>query len=92
MASIDVKIDELAIAADSRLVGCTIGDVELRGKGTFIVVALRQVDGATVIHPSQSMTLTAGDTLIIMGHRGDLPQFARVNALKRQMKYRGAKS
>ncbi|NJP08315.1 MAG: potassium channel protein [Leptolyngbyaceae cyanobacterium RU_5_1] len=90
LAQINVQIDELAILPESNLVGSSISSVEVRGKGTFIVVALRKSDGSTIIHPSHETVLEAGDTLIVMGHRGDIPKFAKHHALKRQMMYRGA--
>ena len=42
LAQIDVQVDELTIADDSPLAGRTIADLEVRGKGAFIVVALRR--------------------------------------------------
>lgn len=91
LSEIDVQIDELAIPPESPLVGACISDIEASGKGTYIVVALRKANGSTVIHPSRTMILDAGDTVIVMGHRGDIPQFAQHYALRRQMRYRGSK-
>lgn len=91
LAQIDVQFDELAIPAKSSLVGKTIGDIEIRGKGGFIVVALRKMDGSITIHPGHHVSLDAGDTVIVLGHQGDIPQFAQSYALKRQMQYRGAR-
>lgn len=91
LAKLDVQIDELAIPPESHLIGGTIGDVEVRGKGTFIVVALRCADGSTIIHPAPHTPLSVGDTLILMGHRGDIPKFAQHYTLRRQMRYRGSR-
>ncbi|GAB4226544.1 MAG: potassium channel protein [Elainellaceae cyanobacterium] len=92
LAQIDVQVDELNIPAHSPLAGGTIADLEVRGKGTFIVVAIRKIDGEVVTHPSHSMPVEAGDTVIVLGHRGDIPQFSRLYSMKRQLRYRGAKS
>lgn len=89
LAQINVQIDELAIATDSPLISKTIGDIEVRGKGTFIVVALRKADGTTLIEPDHTVVLAEGDIIIVIGHRGDIPQFAQRYALKRQW-HRGA--
>lgn len=51
LAQVDVQVDELAIAHGSPMVGATIEDIEVRGKGTFIIVALRKADGTTLTHP-----------------------------------------
>jgi len=91
LAQIDVQVDELTIPPTSTLVDQSIGDVEVGGQGTFIVVALVRADGQTVTHPDQGVRLAAGDTVIVMGHRSDIPKFARNHTLKRQMRYRGAK-
>ncbi|MBM0741958.1 potassium channel protein [Phormidium sp. CLA17] len=91
LAQIDVQVEELAISLGSNLAGATIGSVQVRGKGTFIVVALRKAIGSTIINPDQEAFLEEGDTLIVMGHLGDIPKFARHHAAKRQMQYRGTK-
>jgi voltage-gated potassium channel len=90
LAQVDVQVDEIAITTDSPLLGATIGDIELKGKGTFIIVALRKADGTTINHPKQATILEDGDAVIVMGHRGDIPQFVRSQVVKRQMRYRGA--
>jgi voltage-gated potassium channel len=91
LAQIDVYMDELTISSDSPLAGKTVSDMEVRGKGGFLVVALRKPDGTTIVHPQHEMLLAAGDTVILMGHRGDLPQFAQKYVLRRDIRYRGAK-
>ncbi len=90
LAGIDVQVDELTIPADSPLANQTVSDIEIRGKGAFIVVALRKTDGTMVIHPKHEMLLEVGDTVIVMGHRGDIPQFAKNYVLKRDIRYRGS--
>lgn len=90
LAQIDVQMDELAIAADSLLAGKTIREIEIRSKGTFIVVALRRASGELRIHPAPSLMLASGDTLLILGHQSDIPQFARNYELKPKFRYRGA--
>lgn len=90
LAQVDVQVDEIAIDADSPMLGATIGDIEVKGKGTFIIVALRKADGTTINHPKQATLLEEGDAVIVMGHRGDIPQFVRSHVIKRQMRYRGA--
>jgi voltage-gated potassium channel len=74
---VDIQVDELVIVPESPIVGTTIGDIEVRGKGTFIVVGLRRADGATIVHPDQSLNLAAGDIVIVMGHRGDIPRLVQ---------------
>lgn len=92
LAQIDVQVDELTIPQGSPLVGGTIGDLEVRGKGTFVVVALRQPNGEIITHPDHKMPLAANDVVIVLGHRGDIPQFNQLFQVKQQIRYRGARS
>lgn len=89
LSELDIQLTELQI--DGAMVGGTIEDLQLRGKGTFIIVALRRSDGEVLVHPKQESILSPGDVLIVMGHQGDMPNFAQQAALRRQMRYRGAR-
>jgi voltage-gated potassium channel len=91
LAQIDVQVDELKIPLNSPLAGGTIADLEIRGKGTFIVVALRKRDGEFMIHPDQATCLAPEDTVIVLGHHGDIPKFKQLYNVKRQLRYRGAR-
>ncbi len=92
LAQIDVQLDEFAIPPHSPLVGTSLGDLLVRGKRNFIIVALRRATGKTLTNPSDTIRLSEGDTLILMGHKGDIPQIAQHYALQRQMKYRGIRA
>ncbi|MEL6383402.1 MAG: NAD-binding protein [Cyanobacteria bacterium J06626_18] len=89
LSELDIQLTELP--ADNALVGGTVADMELRGKGTFIIVALRRANGEVIVHPSRNLYLPKGDSVILMGHQGDMPSFAQRAALKRQIRYRGAR-
>jgi voltage-gated potassium channel len=90
LGQIDVQIDELPIVSGSPVVGKTIGTLEVKGNGSFIIVALQRQDGIVIKNPDRGAILAAGDRVIVMGHRGDIPQFARTNELKSKMRYRGS--
>lgn len=92
LAQIDVQVDELIIPQNSPLVGKTIGDLEVRGKGTFIVVALRKAHGEMITHPDHGLPLAAHDVVIVLGHSGDIPQFTRLFTTKQPTRYRGVRS
>ena len=85
LAQIEVQIDELTISADSSLLGRTIRELEIRGKGAFIIVALRREDGQLLTHPSSSLVLNCQDTLIVIGHQAQLPKFARYYQLNHSL-------
>ncbi|MBX2862958.1 MAG: NAD-binding protein [Leptolyngbyaceae cyanobacterium MAG.088] len=89
LTQINLQIDELEIKKNSRLLGRTIGEVEVRAKGAFIVVGLRQKDGKTVNRPSVSLSLNVGDTLILLGHQGDISKFANRYQYQSELSYQG---
>jgi len=89
LAQIDVQVDELTVPHNSPLGGRTIADLEIRGKGTFIVVALRRREGDLLTHPSHEEILQSGDTVIVLGHTGDIPKFSRLYEMKRLPRHRG---
>lgn len=92
LAQAHVQLDELVVSPHSELVGASVGTVEVRGKGVFLVVALRREDGEMLIHPGLDVFVHVGDTLIVMGRQGDMPQFSRRLAQTRgRLSYRGAK-
>lgn len=90
LGQLDIQVDELAITPDSGMIGATIGDIELRGKGTMIIVALRRADGTALTHPAQTTLLHEGDAVIVMGHRGDIPHMVRNLVIRRKLRYRGS--
>ena len=67
------------------MIGKTIRELEIRGKGAFIVIALRRDDGELISHPHPTFLLNADDTLIVLGHQEDIPQFARYYRLNRSV-------
>ena len=77
LAQIDVQIKELTISSSSPLSRKTVGELEIRGKGAFILVALRRSSGELITHPHSSLILNCQDTLIVLGHQEKLPKFAR---------------
>jgi len=82
LAQIDLKLEEFQITQNSPFVNQPIGEMEAGGKGAFVVVAIRQLNGTISLHPSHSFILQEGDTVILLGHEGDIPQFARRYAMK----------
>lgn len=91
LTQLDIQLDELHISKGSPLIGSFVKDLEIQGNATFIVVALRRADGFTITNPSSTVIVHEGDTVIVIGHRGDLPKLAERYIRKRDMRYRGAK-
>jgi voltage-gated potassium channel len=53
-------------------------------------VALRRQDGTLIRNPQPEVILKAKDKVIVMGHQGDMPRFARSNESHNKMRYRGS--
>lgn len=88
LGHLELQMDELTVSEGSELDGITVGDIEVKGKGIFIVVALRKSDGEVVTHPEPTQPLGAGDALIVVGHTGDMPQFSRRYQVSHTSRYR----
>ena len=88
LAQIEVQIDELTLSARSPLVGKTIRELKIRGKGAFIVVALRRSNGQLLSQPGSSLILNRDDTLVVIGHQVELPKFARYYQLNHSLNSR----
>lgn len=88
LAQIEVQMNELTLSAHSSLVSKTVGELEIRGKGAFILVALRRASGELVTHPHSSQVLNSQDTLIVLGHQEKLPKFARYYQLNHSLHQR----
>ncbi len=90
LSQIDVQFDELTIDANSPFASNTLNAIEAKGRGAFIVVAVRKPDGTIITSPSHDFMLHEGDVIILMGHKGDIPKFARRYAMRRAIRYRGS--
>ena len=58
-------------------------ELQVRGKGSFIIIALRRLNDRLIFNPSASQLLNVDDSLIIIGHQDKLPKFAEHYHLKR---------
>ncbi len=91
LGSIGMKLDELAISPGSPLDGQKVEDIELKGNRSFLIVAVRRSNAEIVLDPPGDCPLAGGDTVIVLGHAGELPQLAKRYAAPKEIMYRGAK-
>ncbi|MEQ8846534.1 potassium channel protein [Botrimarina sp.] len=89
---IGLRIEELSVTPGSPLDGHTVGDIDLKGNRGFLIVAVRRPGGEAVIDPPGDCVLAAGDTVIVLGHTGELPQLARRYTAAKEILYRGARA
>ncbi len=88
LSQIEVQIEELTIGDRSTLVNKTVGELEIRGKGAFILIGLRRSNKELITHPHSSLFLNSQDTLIVLGHQENLPKFARYYQLNHSLHQR----
>lgn len=89
LGQINLQLEELSLSPISPFVGKTIAQLEVKGKGSFMVIAIRRRDGILIKKPQSATILMEGDCLIVMGHQGEIPKLAIVNQPKTKMRYRG---
>lgn len=83
LANVEVQMEELQIQEESPFVGKTLMELQVRGKGAFMVIALRRFNDRLIFRPSATQLLNVDDSLIILGHQDKLPEFAAHYHLKR---------
>jgi voltage-gated potassium channel len=66
-ASVEFRLEELALPAGSPLAGQSLGDAELRPRTGALVLALRHEDGRFESNPPSATRLEPGTTLVAIG-------------------------
>jgi voltage-gated potassium channel len=68
----EVQIAEQVVGPGNPLDGMTVGTSGLRSRMGLILVAIKHPDGQLAFNPGDDDALAAGDTLILLGQRGQL--------------------
>ena len=69
---IEFRLEEFVVPKDSAIAGRTIGELKIGERTGAIVLAFRTAEGKFDTTPSAGDTLQAGDTLIVLGSRGQV--------------------
>ncbi len=91
LEQIGLKLEEMQVDIGSPLDGHQTGDIELKGNQSFLIVAVRRANGEIVVDPPPDCGLVGGDSVILLGHAGELPQLTRRYAATEEIMYRGSK-
>jgi voltage-gated potassium channel len=81
--NLGMVIEEFTIPHGSYLHGTTLGSSRIHGDFGIMVVAVKGSGGQTVLNPSASATLHAGDLLILLGKRDSVTQFGAAAGSRR---------
>lgn len=91
LEQLGLRAEDLRLPSGSPLVGQPVRAIEIGGNHGFLIVGLRRADGNVLVNPADDECLAEGDTVIVLGHAGDLPELRRRYELERQVTYRGAR-
>jgi voltage-gated potassium channel len=89
---IGLEFDELLIEGSSPWAYRTIGELEVRGAHSYLIIGVRGVDGVTIMHPPASTKLAVGDVVVVLGYDDDIPQLSSRSTAPRSQRgamYRG---
>ncbi len=64
---LDLQIEEVQVAEDSRISGARLGETDIRKRLGVIVLAIRRKSGRLDFNPGPDDTISSGDYLIAMG-------------------------
>lgn len=79
---LDLQIEEIHLAGESKLIGQTLGGSQLRKEVDVIVVAIKQKSGKMVYNPRSDHAFQAGDILITLGPRKELDRLEQFAGVK----------
>jgi len=91
LAQIGLQVEELSLPAGGPLTGRPVSTIEVGGNHGFLIVGLRRSDGEVLANPGDDEVLADGDTVIVLGHKNDLPELRRRYELTRETYYRGVR-
>ena len=74
-ASLAIEMDEVSIAAGGPFDGRTLREADIGRRTGVVVIAVKRADGRVEFPPSGAEPLAVGDTLVLLGRRGNLAQF-----------------
>lgn len=83
--TLEMIIEEIRIAASSRLAHATVGSSGIHHEFGIMILAIRRADGETRFNPTAQDAIGAGDYLIAMGEPG---QLAKLEAIASQLTVR----
>jgi voltage-gated potassium channel len=66
---IELQLEEIRVAPDSRLAGTTLLTSDIRRKHGIIIVGIRKEGTKILFNPGSETSIDAGDTLITLGER-----------------------
>mgnify|MGYP002630863398 CR=1 FL=1 len=76
----NLRIEEIAVPANSALDGRTLGQADLARRENALVMAVRDPDGGYVYNPPPGHVIGAGSVLVVLAQSGSIPDLERAIA------------
>jgi monovalent cation:H+ antiporter-2, CPA2 family len=76
----DLIVELHTVSADSSLMGKNLLSTDLRTKTGITIIAVQRADGTLLLNPNWEHELKPGDSLLLLGHREQLCQAAKLFA------------
>ncbi len=74
----EIQMEEIPVAADSRLVGVKLKDSGVRQELDLIIISIKRGEGGMNFNPSSESVIMAGDTVIAVGKTRNLVRLERI--------------
>ena len=74
----ELSLEEIAVSANSELVGVSLKDSGIRQRLDLIIVAIKRIDGTMLFNPQPETAILAGDTLIALGSKANLDRLVQL--------------
>ncbi len=91
LVHLGLELDELELRAASPWVNRAIGEIEVRGAHSYLIVGVRTIDGTMHMHPPAELRLSVGDTVVVLGYHDDIPTLG-TRLKPKTVTYRGVTS
>ncbi len=79
---LDLQIEEVQVADDSKISGTRLGDTDIRKRLGIIILAIRRKNGRLDFNPGPDDTISAGDFLIAMGDSQKLKELEALAGIR----------
>jgi voltage-gated potassium channel len=75
--NLELQMEEITIQEGAKLQDVTLMESAIRKEYNLIVVAIKKKSGEMIFNPSPQAKLHVGDTLVVLGDRGNLTRLEK---------------
>lgn len=74
-ANMDLELDEIAVPQGSKLAGISVRESEAHREHHLLMLAVKQLNGKMIFHPSADYSFQPGDVVIVLGDVANITRF-----------------